>query len=210
MATRRKTTPARKHEPMPEMLITDVEQLKAISDPLRLEIIEAMAEAPVRGWTAKEIAARLGIAKQTKLYHHLATLEERGFIKVAETRVVSGIVEKRYAVVALSFRVDRSILAANAGGDAMSGILDAIFEKARDEILAGQRAGLIDMSTEDFEQRRMALWATHARLSPASVKKVMRLIKKLNEIDDLEEPGGSAYGLVVAFYPRDTERTTDR
>src|SRR4026209_949556 len=105
MATRRKTA----EKPTAEFLITDVEQLKAVSDPLRLQIIDTMAEPPVRGWTAKELAARLG-TKQTKLYHHLALLEERGFIRVAETRVVSGITEKRYAVVALSFRVDRSLV----------------------------------------------------------------------------------------------------
>ena len=206
MATRRKPS----DQPRPELVITDIEQLKAVSDPLRLQIIDTMAEAPVRGWTAKELAARLGIAKQTKLYHHLATLEERGFIRVAETRVVSGIVEKRYAVVALSFRVDRGLLAGSAGADAVSGVLDAIFEKARNEILEGQRTGLIDMSTDDFEQRRMRLWASHARLTPASIKKVMRLLEKLAEIDDLEEPDGDDYGLVVAFYPRANERTTDR
>jgi DNA-binding transcriptional ArsR family regulator len=79
-------------KPRAEMVIGDVEQLKAISDPLRLRIIELMGEAPVRAWTAKELAERLG-TKQTKLYHHLALLEERGFIRVAETRVVSGILE---------------------------------------------------------------------------------------------------------------------
>jgi len=205
MATRSKTA----EMPSAEFLITDVEQLKAVSDPLRLQIIDTMAEPPVRGWTAKELAARLG-TKQTKLYHHLALLEERGFIRVAETRVVSGITEKRYAVVALSFRVDRSLVTGTAGTDAVSDMLDAIFEKAREEILAGQRSGLIDMSAEDFERRRMRLSASHARLSPASVKKVMRLIEKLDEIDDLDEADGADYGLVLAFYPRATERTADR
>ena len=205
MTTRSKTA----EKPTAEFLITDVEQLKAVSDPLRLQIIDTMAEPPVRGWTAKELAARLG-TKQTKLYHHLALLEERGFIRVAETRVVSGITEKRYAVVALSFRVDRSLVTGTTGTDAVSDMLDAIFEKAREEILAGQRSGLIDMSAEDFERRRMRLSASHARLSPASVKKVMRLIEKLDEIDDLDEADGAHYGLVLAFYPRATERTADR
>jgi DNA-binding transcriptional ArsR family regulator len=205
--TSRATSP---HQPRPELLLTDVEQLKVVSDPLRIQIIETMGDAPIRGWTAKELATRLG-TKQTKLYHHLAMLEEHGFIRVAETRVVSGITEKRYAVVALSFRVDRGLLSGGAGADAVSGVIDAIFENARGEILAGQRAGLIDMSHEEFERRRMALWASHARLSPKSVQRVMKLIEKLADIDDLEEPDGSDYGLVLAFYPRaSTERTTER
>ena len=90
--------------PATEMVITDMEQLKAISDPLRLRMVELMGEAPVRGWTAKELAERLG-TKQTKLYHHLTLLEERGFIRVAgHARSVSGILEKRYAVVALTLQ----------------------------------------------------------------------------------------------------------
>jgi DNA-binding transcriptional ArsR family regulator len=189
-------------EPRPELVITDVEQLRAISDPLRVRIIEAMGDLPLRGWTAKELAARLHTS-QTKLYHHLALLETRGFIIVADTRLVSGIVEKRYQLTAVSFRVDRSLLA-GGGADEIGPVLDTIFDKARTEILAGQRAGLFDLGAAR-ERRRMGLWATHARLSPASVRKVQRLVERLADMDDLEDPDGADYGLVVAFYPRAPE-----
>jgi DNA-binding transcriptional ArsR family regulator len=191
-----------KREPRPELVITDVEQLRAISDPLRVRIIEAMADLPLRGWTAKELAARLHTS-QTKLYHHLNLLEERGFIVVAETRMVSGIREKRYQLTAVSFRVERSLLA-GGGTDEIGAVLDTIFEKARNEILAGQRAGLLDLAA-DKERSRMRLWATHARLSPASVRKVQRLVERLAAMDDLEEPDGTDHGLVVAFYPLATD-----
>ncbi len=197
-----KTSPA---DPPAEMLITDVEQLKAVSDPLRIQLLELMGEAPVRGWTAKELAERLA-TKQTKLYHHINLLEERGFIGVAETRMVSGIQEKRYRVNALSFRVDRNLFTAAPAQEAFSHVLDAIFEKARNEIMAGQRSGLIDLGEGEFERRRAAMWSSHARLSDASVRKVMRQIKKLAEIDDLEEADGTDYGLVLAFYPRATDK----
>jgi DNA-binding transcriptional ArsR family regulator len=189
-------------EPRPELVITDVEQLRAISDPLRVRIIEAMGDLPLRGWTAKELAARLHTS-QTKLYHHLALLETRGFIIVADTRLVSGIVEKRYQLTAVSFRVDRSLLA-GGGADEIGPVLDTIFDKARTEILAGQRAGLFDLGA-DRERRRMGLWATHARLSTASLRKVQRLVERLADMDDLEDPDGTDYGLVVAFYPRAPE-----
>lgn len=51
-------------------------------------------------------------------------------------------------------------------------------------------------------KRRMALWRTDARLSPTSVRNVMRQIERLAEIDDLNEPDGALYGLVLGFYPR--------
>jgi DNA-binding transcriptional ArsR family regulator len=185
-------------QPRPELVITDVEQLRAISDPFRIRLIETMADLPLRGWTAKELAERLR-TKQTKLYHHLNLLEERGFIEVIETRMVSGILEKRYRLTAVSFRVDRSLIG-SGGADAIGGVLDVIFDKARGEILAGQRAGIIDLGQTD-DRGRMAIWATHARLGPASVRKVQRLVERLAAMDDLEEHDGADYGLVVAFYP---------
>jgi DNA-binding transcriptional ArsR family regulator len=195
-------------EPPAELVIDDVEQLKAVSDPLRLQLLELMTDEPRRAWSAKDLAEALD-TKQTKLYHHIGLLEDRGFVHVAETRLVSGIQERRYQVTARSFRVDRSVF---GGGDAaavMSSTLDAIFDKARAEIVAAIGAGLIDMEQEAAERRRMATWATHARLSPASVRKVMRQIQRLADIDDLDTSDGQPYGLVVSFYPRAT-KDTDR
>jgi DNA-binding transcriptional ArsR family regulator len=184
-----------------EMLITDVEQLKVIGDPFRLQMVEAVAEDPGRTWTAKELAARLEV-KQTKLYHHLALLEEHGFIEVAETRMVSGILEKRYRATAHGYRVDHALITGSDSQAAISGALDAIFTKARHEILTAMATGLIPHDTGDPARRRMGLWASHTRLSPASVKKVMRLVERLAEIDELEDPDGQEYGLLVGFYPR--------
>lgn len=193
-------------EPAPEMVIVDVEQLKAISDPLRLSLLERISGEPVRAWTAKELSEKLE-TKQTKLYHHLALLEERGFIRVAATRVVSGIREKRYQATARSFRVDRSLLTGGGSDVAVSGALDAIFDKARNEILAGLRSGAINLDPKDPKRHRMGLWASHARLSPANVKKVMRLLQRLSEAGETDDPDGAEYGLLVGFYPRATNDT---
>lgn len=199
-----KTSP----EAVTEMVITDVEQLRMIGDPLRLQLIEIMADDPDRGWTAKELAAHLE-TKQTKLYHHLGLLEEHGFIRVAETRVVSGIVEKRYRATAHGFHVDRALLKGAGGETAMSAALDAMFEKARQEILAAVHGGLISLDPDDPNRRRMGLSASHARLSPASVKRVMRLIEKLGQVDLDQDPDGEEYGLLVGFYPRVTKVPVD-
>ena len=201
-------TPRELPEPAPEMVITDVEQLKAISDPLRLQLLERISGEPRRGWTAKELAEDLG-TKQTKLYHHLSLLAERGFIRVAATRVVSGIQEKRYQATARSFRVDRSLLTGADSEVAMSGAVDAIFEKARGEIMAGLRSGVINLDPKDPNRHRMGLWASHARLSPANARRVIRLLEKLADAGESDDPGGAEYGLLVSFYPR-APKGTDR
>ena len=190
--------------PDPELILADVEQLKAIADPLRLRLLELMTDDAQHPWSAKELAERLGTG-QTKLYHHLALLEERGLIRVAGTRLVSGIQEKRYQVSALSFRVDRLLLTGDDTEAALGTALDAIFEKARTEILSSARRGAIRLEEQDPQRRRMALWASHARLSPEGLAQVMQKIEELASIDDFSEPDGTDYGLVLAFYPRPTE-----
>jgi len=198
--------PKKDAAPPLEMVITDVEQLKVIGDPLRLRLIETMAEDPGRGWTAKELAEELG-TKQTKLYHHLGLLQQHGFIRVGETRVVSGILEKRYQATAHGFHVDRALLTGAGAENAVSVAIDAIFDKARTEILVGLRSGVLDFDPDDPKRKRMGVWASHARLSPASVKRVMRLIEKLAEIDTDQDPDGAEYGLLVGFYPKGTKDT---
>lgn len=194
--------------PPAEMTITTVEQLKVIGEPLRIQLIEIMAEDPGRGWTAKELAEQLE-TKQTKLYHHLGLLEEHGFIRVGETRMVSGIQEKRYQATAHGFHVDRALLTGAGAESAVSVAVDTIFDKARTEILAGLRSGTLNFDPEDPNRKRMGLWATSARLSPASVKRVMRLVEKLAAIDNDQDAEGAEYGLLVGFYPR-ASREHDR
>jgi DNA-binding transcriptional ArsR family regulator len=190
-----------------EMTITSVEQLKVIGDPLRIRMIEIMAEDPLRGWTARELAEELE-TKQTKLYHHLGLLEDQGFIRVGATRMVSGIQEKRYQATAHGYHVDRALLTGGGAEDAVSTAIDAIFDKARSEILVGLRAGSIRFDPDDPKRKRMGLWASHARLSPASVKRVMRLVEKLADVDNDEDPDGDEYGLLIGFYPRGTKDTS--
>jgi RimJ/RimL family protein N-acetyltransferase/DNA-binding transcriptional ArsR family regulator len=77
--------------------VTSVATLKALADPVRLAILTAlMADVrDLRVMSVKELAAELG-EPQTKLYRHVRQLEMAGLIRVAATRVVSGILEYRY------------------------------------------------------------------------------------------------------------------
>ncbi len=198
--------PRQNLEPSMQMTLTTVDQLKVIGDPLRIRLIEIMAEDPARLWTAKELAEQLE-TRQTKLYHHLGLLEEHGFIRVGETRMVSGIQEKRYHASAHGFSVDRALLTGAGAESAVSVAIDTMFEKARAEIITGLRAGTLDFDPNDPKRMRMGVWATHARLSPKNVKRVMRLIQRLSEIDMEQDPEGDEYGLLVGFYPRATKDT---
>lgn len=193
---------------MGEIVITDLEMLKAISDPVRLKVLALACRDTARGWTAKELAAEIGM-KQTALYRHLKTLETNGFLKVADTRMVSGITERTYAAVAPSYRVDRELLAADeapTGAKAAAALstFDAMFENARAEFLAGIKARLAE---GDQAQRSASLATSAARLSPASVRKIQREIARLSELERYDDPDGDDYGIIIGFYPRGDVRS---
>ena len=90
-----------------EYRIDDTETLKVLGDPLRIRILEQVARMNDSGQlaTAKLLAEALEVP-QTKLYYHLNLMEEHSLLLVAETGLVSGIVEKRYQIRARRLRAD--------------------------------------------------------------------------------------------------------
>lgn len=73
--------------------------MRALAHPLRLRIMEALAEMPR---TTKQVAELLG-QPPTRLYHHVAALERAGLVRLKETRKNRGTTEKWYEAV--SFRL---------------------------------------------------------------------------------------------------------
>jgi len=123
--------------PQAEFVIQDIETLRAISDPLRIRLLELMAQPQ----TVKEIAAQLGVGK-TKLYYHLNLLEKHGIIRVARTRVVSGIIEKSYQVAAFSFRPAKELLLRGDEGKAHGvAIVESILDATRADLTHSLNTG---------------------------------------------------------------------
>ena len=75
-------------------------------------------------------------------------LVEHDLVRPVERRVVSGIIETRYRVVARSFQLDRRLFA--AGSEETRAVLHetlvAVFDTARDEIELAIRLGAIDVA----------------------------------------------------------------
>ena len=192
-------------EPLAERMIGDVETLKALSDPLRLRILEVMTARADETFTVKRLAASLGTSA-TKLYHHVNLLLERELINVAGQRVVSGIIETSYRVGQRSLRLDRSLLAAD--GPAMHDTLTTIFDGARDDIERGIRAGRIATSEDAAPESRLVLARGLARLDAAAAaafrERLTALIAEFGgDAADLrdEQDERPAYGLLLGFFP---------
>ena len=192
--------------PDAERIVSDVETLKALSDPLRLRILEAMVARPTGDWAVKELAAQLGVPP-TRLYHHVELLLERDLVRVAGQRVVSGIIESRYRVAALSFRLDHRLLSGDSSLQAAgSELLHTVFDVARDEVSRSLGAFLRANEGDDAAIRshpdRPVLARGLARLTAAQAAEFRdRLTALTNEYDTKEPPeGAEPWSFLVAFY----------
>ena len=197
-------------KPAAQYQITRLETVRILADPLRLRLIEVMATRLDEPWTVKELARTLG-EPTTKLYYHVNLLEEHGILVVTGSRVVSGIVEKRYQVVAGQIGIDRTILSATDSGvdEALHGILSTLFATAEQDIQAAVRSGIASLhGGHDADEREPVILSKSVdRLSPARATEFRERLRAL--IAEFEPGAGSAerspddrlYGLVLAFYP---------
>jgi DNA-binding transcriptional ArsR family regulator len=214
----RSERPGRPQRPERERTISDVETLKALSDHLRLKILERMVTRVDEPWTVKELAEALGVSP-TRLYHHIDLLVERDLVRPAAQRVVSGIIETSYRVAALSLRLDQKLLATEQA-DAVTGtskLLGAVFDAARRDLEKALRSAAHAPDHDSIPDRPLA---THrlAKLTPAQAGEFRkRLEALLAELDDEDARHGSSepddtepYGLVVAMYHLPDRRRTRR
>ncbi len=135
------------------VLIEDLEVLKVLSDPTRHEIMNHVGEENKRGnyCTVKQLAKIMGVAT-TKLYYHIKMLEEHGLLLVGDTRVVSGIIEKQYQVVAHNISFSQNALMSHDGPKDEA--LEEMF-KSIEQIVGGSIANLrTSLSTIYAEKRR--------------------------------------------------------
>ena len=143
-----------------------LEQVRALSHPLRLRLLELFAASPR---TTKQAAVALGEAP-TRLYHHVAALERAGLIRLRETRQNRGTTEKYFEAVS------RRILPAESEGRAM-------LDRGRDELAAlgivafdQARNELVQALTREPRESLDVLVAVRGllNLTPAQAKRTAR------------------------------------
>ena len=188
--------------PDEEFVIDDPEVLKVIADSRRLQILRALR----RPKTVKEIAGQLE-RPQSQLYYHVNQLEKHGLVRVVETNVVSGIIEKVYQVAARHFRVADGLFAGEQPVDEhLEAVLSAIFDETKEEIKRSVKAGLMKVGNEEAEEHKDIVWQAHFHLTAAQRDALFQKLTRL--VDETEEATGAdeddvlpEYGLILAFYP---------
>jgi hypothetical protein len=88
------------------LVMEDLDQIKCISQPYRINILEAFEDQP---GTAKQISERLG-EPHAKVNYHLKEMLKHNILDLVEEVVKLGIVEKYYLPVAKRFVVHSSLM----------------------------------------------------------------------------------------------------
>jgi DNA-binding transcriptional ArsR family regulator len=181
-----------------ERVIEDVDTLKAMADPTRLAILAALTKSqylPVM--SVKELAAELA-EPQTKLYRHVKQLEAAGLIRVAATRMVSGILEQRYQACQFSVRLGPALVRQHPAE--ISEAVRVAFDRFLDDFVR-----VTQRDPEPPDALRSAMQAGDFDLSAEAAAELRRRMTQLWEWLDQqpEEPDGVKIHLLTGFY---TER----
>jgi DNA-binding transcriptional ArsR family regulator len=132
-------------------VIDDLATLRLLSDPLRLRLIEELGVQPT---TVKALARAMGM-KPNRLYYHVNLLEQHGLVRVTQTRIVSGIVERTYALVARHFAVSEALaLRTDVKRDVTDTLMRVVSAELGEAVDAEARGGPPNVVG------RMQLWLT--------------------------------------------------
>jgi DNA-binding transcriptional ArsR family regulator len=199
-----------------ELRIESIDVLKAVFDPLRMRILEAFAGQPR---TVKEVAEDLG-ATPHRLYYHVNMLEEHGLLIVAETRMISGILEKHYKLAARHLIVAPSLLrfGTREGEEGLEILLHSVLDDTRQDVKRSVRTGVVDMEQKSPHPDSLLLRRGLARMTPEQAHDFHRRLLEL--LDEFATIGGSAhthgdqiFALAMALYPtsilEDEQNETD-
>ena len=186
------TVPVSMPELPPTLELTNAKQHKALTDPVRIKILNILQHQPA---TAKQVADRLGMAPGT-INHQLQVLEEAGLARIIARRLVNGIVAKYYARTARIFLANfsREILGVTAPPlNRLRQAHDELAEALAADALAGEGA-----------DKRLAVEPTflHFRLAPERASAFRERFFAL--LEDLEhgapDPGGLVYSVCLAMF----------
>jgi DNA-binding transcriptional ArsR family regulator len=196
MPTRRRPrararTPAR-------LALRDLAQVRALSHPLRLQLLELFGQRPR---TTKQAAEALR-QPPTRLYHHVGALERAGLVRLRETRPNRGTVEKYYELAARQFEVPSSTtrrVGASPRSRSSLGLL--LFEQARADFVRA-------LADPDIDPQTMIAARGLVMLSPSSARTMVKRLQAL--FAGVVGPGRGAagkrrrrYALTIALLPAD-------
>lgn len=180
--------------------IREVEQLKVISDPLRIKILwEIMDEAK----TGKILADILE-SPAPKIHYHLKELERVGLIKVERTEEKNGIIQKFYRPIAQSFSIEEIL------PDQRTAVKDELSDALKENILVSldktkSMIRKLDPEIFMYSNSPLKFGYRHVKLLPDQVKLLQEKAKEVSELisefKKTENEEGEIYHYFMLSFP---------
>jgi DNA-binding transcriptional ArsR family regulator len=163
-------------EDIPETYdLETIEQLRAIADPLRVRIVEALALRPM---TATQVGEELD-EPAPKAHYHVRELERVGLVRLVETRERGGILEKYYRAVGKTMRVPPRVLQM-APPDEVAQTMDAFLSTVTGDFQTAMTRSL-NAGVTNFDETALNLSGSSLWMTPQeyqnTLKQAMELFK---------------------------------
>jgi DNA-binding transcriptional ArsR family regulator len=172
------------------VVVTAPEQLRALADPLRANLLELVLE---RAATVTEMAQAVSRPKSTVAYH-VNQLVDAGLLRVVRTRRVRAIDERYYGRVARTFYI--GVLSRPEDKEAVlavNGITEAAAESAAAHAADELRCLLV-----------------HARIPVEEVRSFWTQVQEVARgFAQIPRAGDQVYGFVAGLYPTDAPTLPD-
>ena len=187
-------------------LVSDLETLRILMDPLRIQILEVLSPEPQ---TVNQVAEQLGHSS-SRLYYHFNLLEEHGLINVVQTRAVNNMIEKLYWTIAEYIEIDKALLefSPKKVQENLFGLITSSLDVTRADMIRSLEARSFNLEHgAKPTPRDMIIQTTRKRLKDETYEKFISQLKSLLQtFSDLPEETGSGedvnyYSLACYAYP---------
>jgi DNA-binding transcriptional ArsR family regulator len=123
--------------------INTLEQLRAVADTLRIQIIDLLINRPM---TVTQLGEALNMAP-AKIHYHVRELEKVGLLQLVEKREKGGVLEKYYQSIARDFSVSKDLFLTAPPDDSLAA-LGAYIDQVKDDFLRAFRVSFLERKDE--------------------------------------------------------------
>lgn len=181
------------------IVLRELDEIKAISHPYRVEILESFGQDPL---SAKQLSELLG-EPHAKINYHIKILLAAGILELVEERVKSGIIEKYYLPKAKMVVIDKSIWNSPMSDSLAKSINQAslsLFERISEDYYRAAE-------NNEISSKHIKHYSEYY-LTEEQAKEVMDYIEekvdeylKQVDVDDKEREGARPYNLTFMAVP---------
>ncbi|MCA0972468.1 helix-turn-helix domain-containing protein [Halobacillus litoralis] len=119
-------------------LLTTYEQLKALSDPFRSQLLLRLMEKPQTGQQLSEVFD----LSRARIHYHLKELEKNELVEIVKKEEKNGIVQKFYQAVARGFVPDQSLLPYSEMSETVRQTMMSMLERSKRRVLSAPEEAL--------------------------------------------------------------------